>query len=149
MQRKSAWLRLTKHYFFRGPINNRIPHGIDNKLNETQCANYHLLICENRPIVQCHQPAETRPRSNFSESRVAFPRYNQAKLNTDETILMAGTEYFGETEVQPRDHIPVNTMRKSLNHTLGLVLARVKVHLQFCSHLIPLDPKSLFPKPKA
>ena len=22
---------------------------------------------------------------------------------------MAGTEYFGETTVQPRDHIPVNT----------------------------------------
>ena len=31
---------------------------------------------------------------------------------------MAGTEYFGETAVQPRDHIPVNTMRKSDNHTL-------------------------------
>ena len=26
---------VVKHYFFRGPINNRIPHGIDNKLNET------------------------------------------------------------------------------------------------------------------
>ena len=30
---------------------------------------------------------------------------------------MAGTEYFGETAVQPRDHIPVNTMRKSHDHT--------------------------------
>ena len=28
------------------------------------------------------------------------------------------------------------------------VLARVKVHLQFCSHLIHLTPKSLFPRPK-
>ena len=27
-------------------------------------------------------------------------------------VFMAGTEYFGET-AQPRDHIPVNTMRKS------------------------------------
>ena len=62
---------------------------------------------------------ETRPRSNFPESRVAFPRCNLAKLNTDETILMAGTEYFGETAVQPRDHIPVNTVRKSHNHTLS------------------------------
>ena len=32
---------------------------------------------------------------------------------------MAGTEYFGETAVQPHDHIPVNTMRKSHNHTLS------------------------------
>ena len=43
------------------------------------------------------EPAETRPRSNFPESRVAFPR-----LNTDETILMAGTEYFGQTVVTLR-----------------------------------------------
>ena len=124
---------------------------------------------------------------------------------------MAGTEYFGETAVQPRDHIPVNTMRKSLTqshtfaalirlstilsrltqakyhritrknsaywqiNTTGLFtytrliqvpgcsatwtadqrrarfipeLAQVKVHLQFCSHLIHLTPKSLFPRPK-
>ena len=26
---------LEKHYSFRGPINDRIWHGIDNKLNET------------------------------------------------------------------------------------------------------------------
>ena len=32
---------------------------------------------------------------------------------------MAGTKYFGETAVQPRDHIPVNTMWKSHNHTLS------------------------------
>ena len=64
------------------------------------------------------EPAETRPTSNFPESRVVFPRYKLAKLNTDETI-MAGTEYFGETVVQLRDHIPVNTMRKSHNHTLS------------------------------
>ena len=63
------------------------------------------------------EPAETRPRSNFPESRAAFPRYNQ--LNTDETILMAGTEYFGETAVQPRNHIPVNSMRNSHNPTLS------------------------------
>ena len=29
---------------------------------------------------------------------------------------MAGTEYFSEA-AQPRDHIPVNTMRKLHNHT--------------------------------
>ena len=59
------------------------------------------------------EPAETRPRSKFPESRAAFPRYNQ--LNTDETILMAGTEYLGETAVQPRDHIPVTPCG---NHTI-------------------------------
>ena len=60
------------------------------------------------------EPAETRPRVESSFSKV-----QSAKLNTDETILMAGTEYFGQTAVQPRDHIPVNTMRKSHNHTLS------------------------------
>ena len=34
-------------------------------------------------------------------------------------VFMAGTQYFGETAVQPRDHTPVNTMRKSHNHTLS------------------------------
>ena len=29
---------LEKHYSFRGPINDRIWHGIDNKLNETYIA---------------------------------------------------------------------------------------------------------------
>ena len=32
------------------------------------------------------------------------PRMQSAKLNTDETFFMAGTEYFGAT-AQPRDHI--------------------------------------------
>ena len=34
------------------------------------------------------EPAETRPRVESSFSKV-----QSAKLNTDETILMAGTEY--------------------------------------------------------
>ena len=37
-----------------------------------------------------------------------FCEIQSVKLNNDETILMAGTEYFGQTVVQPRDHIPVN-----------------------------------------
>ena len=49
----------------------------------------------------------------------SFSKVQSAKLNADETILMAGTEYFGQTAVQPRYHIPVNTMRKSHNHTLS------------------------------
>ena len=123
---------------------------------------------------------------------------------------MTGTEYFGETTVQPRDHIPVNTMRES--HTFAALIrlsttthnlltfniseissnnseklsllpdintsgpfsytrliqvpgcrvtrsadhlslvftpeARVRVHRQFCSRLILLTPKSLFPRPR-
>ena len=52
-------------------------------------------------------------------SRELLFQGRSTKLNTDETILMAGTEYFGETAVQPRDHIPVNTMRKSQSHTFA------------------------------
>ena len=35
-------------------------------------------------------------------------------------ILMPSTDYFGETALKQRHHIPVNTMRKSHNHTLSL-----------------------------
>ena len=50
----AAGIALEKHYSFRGPINDRISHGTDNKLNETYYTNYHLPICKNRPMVQCH-----------------------------------------------------------------------------------------------
>ena len=50
------------------------------------------------------EPTETRPRSNFSLFEGCFSKLQSAKLNTDEIILMSGTEYFGETAVQPRDH---------------------------------------------
>ena len=36
--------------------------------------------------------AETRPRSNFPESRNAFSKIRSAKLNTDVKILMPGTD---------------------------------------------------------
>ena len=54
---------------------------------------------------------QTQIQLSWVESR--FSKVQSAKLNTDETILMAGTEYFGQTAVQPLDHIPVNTMWKS------------------------------------
>ena len=47
------------------------------------------------------ESAETRPRSNFPESRVALARFSKvqsAKLNTDETILMAGIEYLAKPQ---------------------------------------------------
>ena len=46
------------------------------------------------------EPAQTRPRSNFPESRAAFSKVRSAELNTDGTILMPGTDYFGETAVK-------------------------------------------------
>ena len=42
---------------------------------------------------------------------------------------MAGTEYFSET-AQPRDHIAVNTMRKSYNHTLSRVVSKMVILAQ-------------------
>ena len=35
---------------------------------------------------------------------------------------MAGAEYFGQTAVQLRDHIAVNTMRKSQSHTFAALI---------------------------
>ena len=46
------------------------------------------------------EPAETIPRYNFAESRNAFSKVRSAKLNTDVTILMPGTDYFGETALK-------------------------------------------------
>ena len=46
------------------------------------------------------EPAETRPRSNFPESRESFSKVRLAKLNTDVTISMPGTDYFGETALK-------------------------------------------------
>ena len=43
------------------------------------------------------EPAQTRPKSNFPESRVALSNVRSAKLNTDETILMPSRDHFGET----------------------------------------------------
>ena len=60
-------------------------------------------------LVQSQEPAETRPRSNLRE--LLF-QGTISKLKHQRNVFMAGTEYFGET-AQPRDHIPINTMRKS------------------------------------
>ena len=44
--------------------------------------------------------AETRLRSKFPKSRTALSKERPAKLNTDLTILMPGTDYFGETALK-------------------------------------------------
>ena len=59
--------------------------------------------------------AETRPRSNFPESRNAFSKVRSAKRNTDVKILMPGTDYFGETALK-QDIIYLST--PCGNHTI-------------------------------
>ena len=44
--------------------------------------------------------AGTRPRSNLPEWRNALSKVRSAKLNTDVTILMPGTDYFGKTALK-------------------------------------------------
>ena len=46
------------------------------------------------------EPTETRPRFNFPESTNAFSKVRSAKLNTDVTISMPSTDYFGETALK-------------------------------------------------
>ena len=47
---------------------------------------------------------------------------SQGTISKAKNRRLAGTEYFGETEVQPRDNIPVNTMRKPQNHTFAALI---------------------------
>ena len=66
------------------------------------------------------EPVETRPIVDpiFLSRELLFQgTINKAKQLRN--VFMDGTEYFGETAVQPRNHIPVNTMRKSHNQTLS------------------------------
>ena len=46
------------------------------------------------------EPTEARPRSNFPAARNAFSKVRSAGLNTHVTILMPGTDYFGETALK-------------------------------------------------
>ena len=156
------------------------------------------------------EPAETRPRSNFPESGVAFPRYNRrnningchrifwrnrsstkrshtcqhhAEITQSQTFaalirtstITHNLLTFNISEISsnsseklsllPEKHLWTFLLHSSYSssrmqsHTVGRspqpcfhtrkkVLALVKVHLQFCCHLIHLTPKSLFPRPK-
>ena len=81
---------------------------------------HNLSPCLHKRVVYGSKPlelAETRPRSNFSESRNAFSKVRSAKLNTDVTILVPGTDYFGETSLK-QDIIYLST--SCGNHTITL-----------------------------
>ena len=76
--------------------------GTDNKLNEIKHS-AQLVILSAQRLAYGSMPlelAETRPRSNFPESRNAFSKVRSAKLNIDVKILMPGTDYFGETALK-------------------------------------------------
>ena len=78
-------------------MNYRISHGIDNKLNEIKHSGQLVTLSAQR-LAYGSMPlelAETRPRSNFPESRNAFSKVRLAELNTDVKISMPGTDYFG------------------------------------------------------
>ena len=59
-------------------------------------------------------------RSNFPESRVSFSKVPSAKLNSDETILISSTGYFGETALK-QDITYLST--PWVNHTFTLTLS--------------------------
>ena len=67
------------------------------------------------------EPAETRPKSNYSESRVAFSNVRSAELNTDETILMPSTDHFGETALkQDLTHLSTPCGNHTITHFRGI-----------------------------
>ena len=112
-----ATYMVSKTLLFGGPINYRISHGIDNKLNEIKHSAQLVTLSAQR-LAYGSMPlelAETRPRSNFLESRNAFSKVRSAKLNTDVKILMPGTDYFGETALK-QDIIYLST--PCGNHTI-------------------------------
>ena len=64
------------------------------------------------------EPTETRPRSNFPESRVTFPRYNQLlKLNSDETIL-----FWRNRSSTTRSHTYQHHAEITQSHTLAALI---------------------------
>ena len=67
--------------------------------------------------------AETRPRSNFPESRNAFSKVRSAKLSTDVTISMPGTDYFGETALkQDISHTCQHHAEITQSHTFAALI---------------------------
>ena len=53
---KTTMYIVSKTLLFSLPMNNRISHGIDNKLNETDSAQIiAFLYAKKRPMVQCHK----------------------------------------------------------------------------------------------
>ena len=69
---------------------------------------------------------QSRPKSNFPESRVAFSNIRLAKLNTDETILMPSTDYFGETALkQDITNLSTPSGNHTITHFRGIVKAYI------------------------
>ena len=92
-------------------------HGIENKLTEHGAQ---LVTLSAQRLSYGAMPlelAETRPRSNFLKSRNAFSEVRSAKLNIDVTILMPGTDYFGETALkQDITYLPTPCGNHTITH---------------------------------
>ena len=98
-------------------INYRISHGKNDKPNDIKHS-AQLVTVSAQKLAYGSMPlelAETRPRSNFPESRNAFSKVRSDKLNTDVKILMPGTDYLGETALK-QDIIYLST--PCGNHTI-------------------------------
>ena len=84
-------------------MNNRISHGIDNKLNEIKHSAQLVTLSAQR-LAYGSMPlklAETTDLDPIFLSReMLFRTVRSAKLSTDITILMPGTDYFGETALE-------------------------------------------------
>ena len=66
--------------------------------------------------------AETSPRSCFPESRNAFSKVRSANLNTDLTILMLGTYFFGETALNKTSHTCQHHGETTQSHTFAALI---------------------------
>ena len=83
-----------------------------------------LSPCLHKKLVYGSMPlelAETRPRSNFPESRVGFPRYNQAKHRRNN--ILAGTVYVRPSRSSTtRSHTCQHHAEITQSHTLAALI---------------------------
>ena len=88
--------------FFCGPINYMIWHGIDNKLNEIKHSAQLVTLSAQRLAYgsMSLSSLELDLDPIFLSREMLFRTVRSAKLSTDITILMPGTDYFGETALK-------------------------------------------------
>ena len=103
-------------------MNDRISHGIDNKVIETQYTNYHLLICKNwRKWVKAKSPLKLDLDPIFLSRQLVFQRTISCAKHRRESFYGSHRIFWCNSSTT-RSHTwvpPVNTVRKSHNHTLS------------------------------
>ena len=108
---------------------------------------YLSSACQHRAeITQSHTcTALIRPSTKFNTSEISSNNSEKLSLLTDKHLLTFSYTCHSSSS-QIRSHtvcIPAQTLFSHQKVLLG-----VKVHQQFCSHLIDLTPRSLFLRPK-